>query len=265
MIDANRSTNVTSDWGFAVTVPADATPAVAAAEAWFVAALADEDAPDVERGFLVAMDPCLVGGDDGSVVWDNDSYSVLDTERRRRSIPACGGRVDSPPGRDCSRCAGIYQLRGLDISNITDRRGRQAGRTRGLRERGRRYGDGTPRTCSGNQGRNGIAIAEEIRLPPVPEKTWHARGCHGSVSHNVKAVYHMGWFDGNPAHLWGYPPVESAKWHVEFMVGSAEVPRKARKSFANRDFRWIALRAGSRLRDRDAVRRRACRAVVAER
>ena len=44
-------------------------------------------------------------------------------------------------------------------------------------------------------------------------REWHCRGYYGSVSHNVKAVYqrYMGWFDGNPAHLWEHPPVESAR------------------------------------------------------
>ncbi|SDC59405.1 alkyl/aryl-sulfatase [Rhodococcus tukisamuensis] len=93
-----------------------------------------------------------------------------------------------------------------------------------------------------NQGRTGIEIAEEFELPPAVARAWHTRGYYGSVSHNVKAVYqrYMGWFDGNPAHLWEHPPTESAKRHVEFMGGAAEVLRKARESFAAGDFRWVA-------------------------
>jgi alkyl sulfatase BDS1-like metallo-beta-lactamase superfamily hydrolase len=93
-----------------------------------------------------------------------------------------------------------------------------------------------------NQGHTGIEIAEEIELPPALADSWHTRGYYGSVSHNVKAIYqrYMGWFDGNPAHLWEHPPVESATRHVEFMGGSAEVLRRARESFAAGDFRWVA-------------------------
>ncbi|MBJ8344683.1 alkyl/aryl-sulfatase [Antrihabitans sp. YC2-6] len=93
-----------------------------------------------------------------------------------------------------------------------------------------------------NQGYTGIEIAEDIVLPPALTAAWHTHGYYGSVSHNVKAIYqrYMGWFDGNPAHLWEHPPVESAKRHVEFMGGSAEVLRKARQSFADGDFRWTA-------------------------
>ncbi|MGA4691383.1 alkyl/aryl-sulfatase [Rhodococcus rhodochrous] len=93
-----------------------------------------------------------------------------------------------------------------------------------------------------NKGATGIEIAESIELPPAIEKVWHTRGYYGSVSHNVKAVYqrYMGWFDGNPAHLWEHPPVESAKRHIEFMGGADQVLEKARRSFEDGDFRWVA-------------------------
>ena len=71
---------------------------------------------------------------------------------------------------------------------------------------------------------------------------WHCRGYYGSVSHNVKAVYqrYMGWFDGNPAHLWEHPPVEAARRYVEFMGGADAVLEKARASFDEGDYRWVA-------------------------
>ncbi|CAL9302601.1 alkyl/aryl-sulfatase [Streptomyces sp. SudanB182_2057] len=93
-----------------------------------------------------------------------------------------------------------------------------------------------------NQGLTGLEIAEEMRLPPALERAWHTHGYYGSVSHNTKAIYqrYLGWFDGNPAHLWEHPPVESAKRYVEFMGGADEVLRRARQSFAAGDFRWVA-------------------------
>ncbi|MFR9751900.1 alkyl/aryl-sulfatase [Nocardia sp. 004] len=93
-----------------------------------------------------------------------------------------------------------------------------------------------------NQGYVGAEIAEMITLPPAIADAWHARGYYGSVSHNVKAVYqrYMGWFDGNPAHLWEYPPVESAQRHVEYMGGADEVLRRAQRSFDAGDYRWVA-------------------------
>lgn len=93
-----------------------------------------------------------------------------------------------------------------------------------------------------NQGMTGPEIAEAMVLPPALENAWHARGYYGSVSHNVKAVYqrYMGWYDGNPAHLWPHPPVEAAHRYVEFMGGADAVVDKARTSFAAGDLRWAA-------------------------
>ncbi len=93
-----------------------------------------------------------------------------------------------------------------------------------------------------NQGMTGLEIAEAMELPPKLQAAWNTHGYYGSVSHNVKAIYqrYMGWFDGNPAHLWEHPPVESAKRHVEFMGGADEAVRKARGSFDSGDYRWAA-------------------------
>ncbi|MFE5335023.1 alkyl/aryl-sulfatase [Isoptericola sp. NPDC056573] len=93
-----------------------------------------------------------------------------------------------------------------------------------------------------NKGLVGSEIAEQLQLPPALENAWHARGYYGSVSHNVKAIYqrYMGWYDGNPAHLWQHPPVEQGKRYVEFMGGADAVVEKARASFDAGDFRWVA-------------------------
>ena len=93
-----------------------------------------------------------------------------------------------------------------------------------------------------NQGLVGAEIAEAIQLPPVLEDTWHARGYYGSVSHNVKAVYqrYLGWFDGNPAHLWEHPPVERARRYVEAMGGVDVVVERASEAFDAGDLRWAA-------------------------
>jgi alkyl sulfatase BDS1-like metallo-beta-lactamase superfamily hydrolase len=93
-----------------------------------------------------------------------------------------------------------------------------------------------------NKGLTGKEIAEQVELPPSLEREWHCRGYYGSVSHNVKAIYqrYMGWFDGNPAHLWEHPPVEAAKRYVEFMGGAETVLEKARAAYEAGDFRWVA-------------------------
>lgn len=93
-----------------------------------------------------------------------------------------------------------------------------------------------------NKGLTGIEIAEEMQMPPAIENRWHTHGYYGSVSHNVKAIYqrYLGWFDGNPAHLWEHTPVESAKRYVEYMGGAGNVLLQARKSLEDGDLRWVA-------------------------
>ncbi|MFJ5045485.1 alkyl sulfatase dimerization domain-containing protein [Streptomyces anulatus] len=92
-----------------------------------------------------------------------------------------------------------------------------------------------------NRGLTGPEIAEEIVMPPALERAWHTHSYYGSVSHNTKAVYqrYLDWFDGNPAHLWEHPPVESARRYVEFMGGADEVLKRARRSYADGDFRGV--------------------------
>lgn len=93
-----------------------------------------------------------------------------------------------------------------------------------------------------NQGLTGPEIAEEIQLPPALENAWNTRGYYGSVSHNVKAIYqrYLGWFDGNPAHLWEHTPVERAKRYARLAGGVDALVANAREAFDAGDFRWAA-------------------------
>ena len=81
-----------------------------------------QDFVDVERGLVGRLEPCVVKAADGSVVWDNDSYGFLqgdvpDTVNpslwRQSQLVATDGLFEV--------VTGIYQVRGMDISNITSR------------------------------------------------------------------------------------------------------------------------------------------------
>lgn len=93
-----------------------------------------------------------------------------------------------------------------------------------------------------NQGYVASEIAERLELPPSLEREWHCRGYYGSLSHNVKAVYqrYLGWFDGNPAHLWPHPPQAAAARYVELAGGPEPLLAHARAAFERGDFRWVA-------------------------
>lgn len=78
------------------------------------------DFEDADRGFIGALDPCVVTAADGRVVWDNDSYGFL--------VGDAPASVHPSLWRQSQLCAkqglyevveGIYQVRGLDLSNIS--------------------------------------------------------------------------------------------------------------------------------------------------
>jgi alkyl sulfatase BDS1-like metallo-beta-lactamase superfamily hydrolase len=78
-----------------------------------------QDFEDARRGFVAALEPGVVRSD-GRVVWDNDSYGFLTGEApttvhpslwRQSSLSAIQGLFEVVPG--------IYQVRGLDLSNMT--------------------------------------------------------------------------------------------------------------------------------------------------
>ncbi len=93
-----------------------------------------------------------------------------------------------------------------------------------------------------NQGYVGAEIAEILQMPPALQQQWHTHGYYGSLSHNVKAVYqrYLGWYDGNPAHLWTHPPEAAATRYVEAMGGADRVVELAREAYASGDLRWAA-------------------------
>lgn len=93
-----------------------------------------------------------------------------------------------------------------------------------------------------NHGLTATEIAETIRLPASLEGAWHGRGYYGHIRHNVKAIYqkYLGWYDANPVHLDPLPPVESGKKYVEYMGGAQALLERARRDFANGEFRFVA-------------------------
>lgn len=92
-----------------------------------------------------------------------------------------------------------------------------------------------------NHGLTPIEIAEKIELPDALARAWWNRGYHGTVNHNVKAVYakELGWYDGNPAHLYPLPPAETAKRYVDVIGGADKVIQHGHDAFDQGDYRWV--------------------------
>ena len=94
-----------------------------------------------------------------------------------------------------------------------------------------------------NHGLTPLQIADRLRSLPEPlAHRWYARDYYGAISQNVRAVYqhYLGFYDGNPAHLNPLPPEQAAKNTVEWMGGADAVIAKARESFRQGDYRWVA-------------------------
>jgi alkyl sulfatase BDS1-like metallo-beta-lactamase superfamily hydrolase len=96
-----------------------------------------------------------------------------------------------------------------------------------------------------NQGYTGAEVAEVIDaagVPPALDAAWHTHGYYGSVSHNVKAIYqrYLGWYDGNPAHLWQHPPQAAAVRYARLAGGVDRLVAGAREFLDEGDLRFAA-------------------------
>ncbi|QKW31568.1 MBL fold metallo-hydrolase [Nocardiopsis flavescens] len=93
-----------------------------------------------------------------------------------------------------------------------------------------------------NRGLTPREIAEQLTLPPALERRWANRGYYGSLSHNVKGIYqrYLGWYDGNPAHLWEHPPVEEAKRWMRLLGGVDAALAHADSLVGEGDLRFAA-------------------------
>lgn len=79
-----------------------------------------QDFESASRGFIDAVKPCVIKHADGRVMWNNDEYDFLQGE--------CPPTVNPKLWRQSQLCAkqglfeitdGIYQIRGVDIANMT--------------------------------------------------------------------------------------------------------------------------------------------------
>ncbi|NYD67998.1 alkyl/aryl-sulfatase [Agromyces atrinae] len=80
----------------------------------------DGDVAAADRGFLGALVPGVVRAADGRVVWDNDSYGFLDAPAPTTVHPSLWRQSQLVARQGLYEVVeGIYQVRGLDLSNIT--------------------------------------------------------------------------------------------------------------------------------------------------
>lgn len=92
-----------------------------------------------------------------------------------------------------------------------------------------------------NKGCTPLEAAEVIALPDALGRRWFNRGYHGTVHHDVRAVFtkELGMWDGDPVSLHPHPPVESARrWVAAF--GADALVAEGRRAVEAGDYRWAA-------------------------
>ena len=78
------------------------------------------DFADADRGFIAALEPCVIKAADGRVVWDNDVYSFLSGDVPPSAHPSLWRQSQLVAKQGLYEVVeGIYQVRGLDLSNIS--------------------------------------------------------------------------------------------------------------------------------------------------
>ncbi len=99
------------------------TPVIEAAHAEHLTVLPfgdTADFADADRGFIAALAPCVVTAADGRVVWDNDVYDFLGGDAPASVHPSLWRQSILAAKQGLYEVVeGIYQVRGLDLSNIT--------------------------------------------------------------------------------------------------------------------------------------------------
>jgi alkyl sulfatase BDS1-like metallo-beta-lactamase superfamily hydrolase len=78
------------------------------------------DFADADRGFIAALKPCVVKAANGRVVWDNDVYAFLSGDAPTSVHPSLWRQSTLAAKQGLYEVVeGIYQVRGLDLSNIS--------------------------------------------------------------------------------------------------------------------------------------------------
>jgi len=92
-----------------------------------------------------------------------------------------------------------------------------------------------------NQGYTPLEAAEVIELPDELGRKWYNRGYHGTLHHNVRAVFtkELGMWDGDPVSLHPHPPVDAAQRYVE-LIGAERILAEGERAFEAADYRWAA-------------------------
>ena len=78
------------------------------------------DFEDANRGFIAALEPCIIKNEEGRIVWNNEEYNFLKNPCPPTVIPSLWRQAQLCAKQGLFQVTeGIYQIRGFDLSNMT--------------------------------------------------------------------------------------------------------------------------------------------------
>jgi alkyl sulfatase BDS1-like metallo-beta-lactamase superfamily hydrolase len=92
------------------------------------------------------------------------------------------------------------------------------------------------------QGLTADELVQQVKLPPALAGNPYLQEYYGGVAWSVRGIYaaYVGWFDGNPTHLFPLPPKERAERMVAMGGGADRVLARAKDALSAEDFQWAA-------------------------
>jgi alkyl sulfatase BDS1-like metallo-beta-lactamase superfamily hydrolase len=97
------------------------------------------------------------------------------------------------------------------------------------------------RTLRGmNEGLTPDELAHRVALPPHLAASPYLQEFYGSVAWTVRSIYsaQVGWFDGNPTHLFPLSPRDRATRIAALAGGPRALLKNAAKALASQDYQW---------------------------
>lgn len=93
-----------------------------------------------------------------------------------------------------------------------------------------------------NQGMTPDELVGHVELPDRLKNLDHLREYYGNIEWGVRAIYsgYLGWFDGNPTHLFSLPQAEEAKRMARLAGGEAALADAAARAMKEGDAQWCA-------------------------
>jgi uncharacterized sulfatase len=93
-----------------------------------------------------------------------------------------------------------------------------------------------------NKGMTPDQLVSYVKLPENLKDLDYLREYYGNVEWGVRSIFsgYIGWFDGNPTHLFSLPPEEKAKRIATLAGGNDALRAAAESALKNDDAQWCA-------------------------